>query len=623
MPVKRSRALASMMLAGIIGVAVAIAITAGPALASGPTYNLEGGWSLGSMNAGNSSVSADGDTYTITAMDMSTGAFSGTAEVEGTAFAVAGTESGSVATYTLSEGSYTAYDTLNLQVLGDGNVGGTGTFYDTAGHSNESYAAELTTPTYPVTTTTGTSSTTTTGTTTTGTTTTGTTTTGTTTTGTTTTGTMTTTTTTPLTTTTSTAALIPTATSIECDYYVATSNDTCSALVGNADGSISSNPTGTVTFSGDRTGACSLQPISGSPGVASCSITVPGTESEFLNVTASYGGDNGHSVSGSSTSFLTAGLGNGLYNSTIQQFNPQTLQFTEDNPVAGSTLTGLGQFTEDATSCSAPTADNGGTTNTAVSRVARAKQIKVQTLTVKDVVRHAKKGKVRLKLGLSPNTLRKLFPGTHTITLQLRVTIAPPHGVATTILEFETFTLKAPKHGKVTVSKLKLDIPAAGASTSTAHARFRVAAIEHGTNASDATVYKEVATISELCDGQVMLGGTLHLRVTVPGPSDPDRGGDTTASLNGSIQYRKCGDVTLGASVPATISGSGKGASSVQITTSKGPVSGAGGAVSDGDTTKLGYVVNTAGGQIGGTLGTGNAACPTIQLNAQVLTPES
>ncbi len=122
MLLSRSRWLAAVALAAIAGPTMTVALAAGPAYAASPTYDLQGSWLVGTSVA-NGSVTGSNGTYTITSMDMSTGAFSGTAVIDGIDFVVSGTESGSVATYTLSESGYIAYDTLNLGVLGDGNIG--------------------------------------------------------------------------------------------------------------------------------------------------------------------------------------------------------------------------------------------------------------------------------------------------------------------------------------------------------------------------------------------------------------------------------------------------------------------------------------------------------------------
>ncbi|MGH2894433.1 MAG: Ig-like domain-containing protein, partial [Solirubrobacteraceae bacterium] len=399
------RVVTAVVVAGLAGVLAAV-LAVGASAAAGPTYDLQGGWIVGYLNSDGSRQAQNG-TYTITAMDMSTGVFSGTAVVEGTSFAVQGSESGSVATYTLSEGGYTAHDVLNLSVLSDGHVGGNGTF------DVGSFWAEQTTPTQPPTTTTGTTTTTTTG-----------------------------------------ATLKSTATAVQCDYFLNSQSDTCTATVGDATGR-GSNPTGQVKFSGDRTGACALNPTPSSPGVASCSITVPGTENDFLMVTATYAGDATHAPSSGASQLLTAAPGNGLYDPTIQQFDPQTLHFTEDNPVSGSTLTGGATLTEDGTADGASCQVDSGPTGNETAQIARRRHVTVPTLTVSRIVRHARRGKVKMALGFSARKLRTRFRGTHVVTLQLTVTVAPPHRTRQEVMRLERFTLTVPPHGAIRISAVK------------------------------------------------------------------------------------------------------------------------------------------------------------------------
>jgi hypothetical protein len=81
----------------------------------------------------------------ITQMDMSSGAFSGSAIVSGEEFEVQGTESGNEAISTLTyiaEPSYVSTNTDFYEILPDGNVGGPGSFHDTNG-TEESYTGEL------------------------------------------------------------------------------------------------------------------------------------------------------------------------------------------------------------------------------------------------------------------------------------------------------------------------------------------------------------------------------------------------------------------------------------------------------------------------------------------------
>jgi hypothetical protein len=108
------------------------AISASSASAALPEFNLLG------RNGGTS----------ITQMDMSSGEFSGTAEIEGEHFSVTGTESGnkSESVLVLQGGSpYESFDTDYYEILADGNIGGEGSFHDTNG-TEESYHDELEEP---------------------------------------------------------------------------------------------------------------------------------------------------------------------------------------------------------------------------------------------------------------------------------------------------------------------------------------------------------------------------------------------------------------------------------------------------------------------------------------------
>jgi mucin-2 len=502
-----NRKLPAMIVALGAGVVVAIAIAAtGTAYAAGPTYNLQGGWILGSLNAGGTGVTQDGssDTYTITSMDMSSGDFSGTAVIESIAFAVTGTETGSVATYTLSEGGYTAYNTMNLTVFGDGNVGGSGSFTDSGGSSGN-FNAELTTPAGG-TTTTGTTSTTTPTSTTPGTTTTGTTTTST--------------------------SKIPTSTAVQCDYFVASQNDTCTAAVGNADGSIVSTPTGAVKFTGDETGSCSLQPTSGSPGIASCPITVPNTASSFLNITASYSGDSTHSASSGNTAFLTAAPGNGLYNQTIQAFQPNTINAAVNNPDAGSTVTGLAQLSTD------PSADCGSPSTAQTSRATLGRSLsmagksKTRSLTVTVTVRRARKGKVVLHLKFSSKKVKAAFKTAKTLALLIRSTVKPPKGkgttrVATTV---EVVTVHYSRQG-LTFAKYK---PSASKTAEGRSAHDETSSVCY--QAVDNTyMYKFTSSTG---------GVDLTFKLTIPaGSVSPSLNPDAVGTLTGTVT-ETCGAIT-------------------------------------------------------------------------------
>jgi hypothetical protein len=497
MSLSRLRLPMALALAMVAGLASAVAILAGPAYASG-SYDLQGSWTVGTAIV-NGSVTGTNGTYSITSMNMSTGAFSGSAVIDGTSFTVAGTENGAVAVYTLSEGGYVATDTLNLGVLGDGNIGGSGTFSDTNGTSNAPFAAELGTPGGNGTTTGTTSTTSTTSTT---------------------------------TTSTTTRSLIPTATAIQCDYFVASQSDTCTAAVGNADGSTASTPTGAVKFTGDETGSCSLQPTSGSPGIASCPITDPNTASSFLNITASYSGDSTHSASSGNTAFLTAAPGNGLYNQTIQAFQPNTINAAVNNPDAGSTVTGLAQLSTD------PSADCGSSSTAQTARatlgrsLSSARKSKTRSLTVTVTVRRAHKGKVVLRLKFSSKKVKAAFKTAKTLMLLIRSTVKPPKGkgttrVATTV---EVVTVHYSRRG-LTFAKYK---PPASktAEARSAHDQTGSACFQAVNN----TYTFKFATSTG--------GVDLTFNLNIPaGSVSPSLNPDAVGTLNGTVT-QTCGGIT-------------------------------------------------------------------------------
>jgi hypothetical protein len=456
------------------------------AAAGAPTYSLLGGWQTGYEPSPGGAREAANGTFDITSMNMSTGTFSGTAVVQGTSFTVQGTESGAVATYTLTDGSYVAHDTLNLSIQGDGNVGGDGSFTD-SNTSSGYFWAELTSPT----------------------------------------GTTTTTTTTP-TTPTTTTNLDPTATVVMCDFYVASTDDPCTATVGDSTGN-GSTPTGQVNFSGDRTGACSLQATPSSPGVAACSITVPGSETAFLDITATYSGDARHATSNGSTQLLSAAPGTGLYNPTIQQFNPPTLQFTADNPVSGSTLTGLGTLTgvtADDQTCDAPSST---TASFATDAAVKAKAFPQLVTSV--TVRKARKGKVRLRLRFNQAKLRKLFAGTHTATLRIAVTVAPPHRISQTVVTEEQLTVHVPRHGRIRITGVRKIARAADAVLRAHAAQTQPTSL--------------VLSFDRMLEKNGTSCGSLHLQVTIPPASDPARLADVHAVLTGTITDDLCSNKVI------------------------------------------------------------------------------
>lgn len=135
----RARLLAGALpplLVCLLGACLLGACLAAPASASAaelPEFNLLG---------------LDGGTD-ITQMNMTTGEFSGTAEISGENFSVTGTETGnkSQSVYTLQGGGEayesTNYDTYEINALG--NVGIEGSFEDTDGH-HEQYTGEIEEP---------------------------------------------------------------------------------------------------------------------------------------------------------------------------------------------------------------------------------------------------------------------------------------------------------------------------------------------------------------------------------------------------------------------------------------------------------------------------------------------
>ena len=87
-----------------------------------------------------------------------------------------------------------------------------------------------------------------------------------------------------------------------CNLVIATASDTCTATIGDAAPSGSTNPTGTVTFTSANGGVfsagntCALIPTPLSPNVSSCSVQFlpPSTPSTLPAITATYAGDESH-----------------------------------------------------------------------------------------------------------------------------------------------------------------------------------------------------------------------------------------------------------------------------------------------------------------------------------------
>lgn len=103
-----------------------------------------------------------------------------------------------------------------------------------------------------------------------------------------------------------------TATTVRCDYHVASGTDTCTATVADVGPPPLVAPTGAVTFTsaagvftaGD---SCTVAPTPGSPGVVSCAVEYRPPSSAFPSVVAAYGGDPRHTASSASSEALVLG----------------------------------------------------------------------------------------------------------------------------------------------------------------------------------------------------------------------------------------------------------------------------------------------------------------------------
>jgi hypothetical protein len=285
---------------------------ASAANAAAPTYNLQGTWTSGNLNSEGARDPQNG-IVSITQMDMSTGAFSGTSVVEGINFEVSGTESGSSVTYKQTEGGYIATDVVPiLSSLPDGNIGGNGTFTDNVGHSGpfwievtsstaekeakEKEAAKKAKEEAEK------------------------------------------------------AAKRPTATTVTCNYEFATSENTCVAEVGDAGTGTPVMPTGAVTFTttsgGFTSGAsCSLAPTSGSPSVGSCTLVYQTANSGLPEITATYGGDARHTGSVGHTQFLGSGSEEGTAETPPGKPGeyPNEIELGLNVPTNGTTVEGAAE----------------------------------------------------------------------------------------------------------------------------------------------------------------------------------------------------------------------------------------------------------------------------------------
>jgi hypothetical protein len=282
------------------------------ALAAAPTYNMVGTWTTGYRSG--STLDEQNGTWDITTMNMSTGAFSGTAEIEGTQFTLTGTESGAEVQQELTEGGYAAQDAYSLSVLSSGHVGtDNGTF------NGGEFWAELTGPAVE-----------------------------------------------PgkkakeeekakeeaakkAKEEAEKSAKRPSATSVTCNYEFATSTDTCTAQVADAGPAPAIVPTGTVTFTNTGAGGfpygttCTIAASASAPGVPFCSVIFLGGGSGLPMITASYGGDSHHSPSDGSTSFAQFGppeeTGEEFAFGGPDQF-PETVTVETEVPAEGTTVDG-------------------------------------------------------------------------------------------------------------------------------------------------------------------------------------------------------------------------------------------------------------------------------------------
>jgi hypothetical protein len=285
------------------------------ALAAAPTYNMVGTWTTGYRSGATND--APNGTWSITTMDMTSGAFSGTAEIEKTQFKLRGTESGTEVHQELidEEISYVSDDVYTLSVLGSGHVGtDNGTFgseefwAEQNGASGEEpgkkakeeekakeEAAKKAKEEAEK------------------------------------------------------SAKRPSATSVTCNYEFATSTDTCTAQVADAGPAPAIVPTGTVTFTNTGAGGfpygttCTIAASASAPGVPFCSVIFLGGGSGLPMITASYGGDSHHSPSDGSTSFAQFGppeeTGEEFAFGGPDQF-PETVTVETEVPAEGTTVDG-------------------------------------------------------------------------------------------------------------------------------------------------------------------------------------------------------------------------------------------------------------------------------------------
>lgn len=306
-----------LLLSSSVLIAVLAGAVANAAIAA-PAYNMTGTWTTGYRSG--STLDEQNGTWDITTMNMSTGEFSGTAEIDGGQFTLTGTESGSEVQQELTEGSYTAHDVYTLSVLSSGHVGTDNGTFDGGGEfwaeqsstsaeepgkktkeeestkkAKEEEAAKKAKEEAE-------------------------------------------------------KAKRPSATMITCNYEFATSENTCLASVGDAGTGTPVTPTGTVTFTttsgGFSSGAtCSLTPESTSPSIASCTLIYQTANSGLPEITATYGGDARHTGSVGHTQFLGAGSSEGTAETPPGKPGeyPNEIDLGLEVPVSNTTVEGVAQ----------------------------------------------------------------------------------------------------------------------------------------------------------------------------------------------------------------------------------------------------------------------------------------